>query len=53
VGAVSRREACQVAADFFDPGTGILAAVGDATLIRPVLESFADTTLWDADGPRA
>ena len=53
VGAVSRREACQVAADFFDPGTGILAAVGDAKQIRPVLESFGDTTLWDADGPRA
>lgn len=53
VGAVSRREACQVAADFFDPGTGILAAVGDAKLIRPVLGSFGDTTLWDADGPRA
>jgi predicted Zn-dependent peptidase len=53
VDAVSRREACQVAADFFDPSTGILAAVGDAKLIRPVLESFGDTTLWDADGPRA
>jgi predicted Zn-dependent peptidase len=53
VGAVSRREACQAAADFFDPSTGILAAVGDAKLIRPVLESFGDTTLWDADGPRA
>ncbi len=50
---VTRQEACQVAADFFDPSTGILAAVGDAKLIRPVLESFADTTLWDADGPRA
>ncbi|MGE5717162.1 MAG: M16 family metallopeptidase [Acidobacteriota bacterium] len=51
--AVSRRDACQAAADFFDPSTGILAAVGDAKLIRPVLESFGDTTLWDADGPRA
>jgi zinc protease len=53
VGAVSRQEACRVAEDFFDPGTGILAAVGDAKMIRPVLESFGDTTLWDADGPRA
>ncbi len=53
VGAVSRPEACQVAAEFFDPATGILAAVGDAKLVRPVLESFGDTTLWDADGPRA
>ncbi len=53
VGAVSRQEACRVAEDFFHPGTGILAAVGDAKLIRPVLDSFGDTTLWDADGPRA
>jgi zinc protease len=53
VRAVSRRDACEVAADFFDPSTGILAAVGDAKLIRPVLASFGDTTLWDADGPRA
>ncbi|HSB64326.1 MAG TPA: pitrilysin family protein [Thermoanaerobaculia bacterium] len=53
VGEVSRREACEVAMDFFDPATGILAAVGDSKLIRPVLESFGDTTLWDADGPRA
>jgi zinc protease len=53
VRAVSRRDACKVAADFFDPSTGILAAVGDAKLIRPVLESVGDTTLWDADGPRA
>ncbi|MFI5120338.1 MAG: M16 family metallopeptidase [Thermoanaerobaculia bacterium] len=53
LGAVSRPDACHVAADFFDPATGILAAVGDAKLIRPVLESFGDTTLWDADGPRA
>jgi len=53
VASVSRQEACEVAADFFGPSTGILAAVGDAKLIRPVLESFGDTTLWDADGPRA
>jgi hypothetical protein len=30
---------------------GVLAAVGDAAQIRPVLETFGETTLWDADGP--
>ena len=53
VHTVSREEAFATAREFFDPSTGILAAVGDAKLIRPVLESFGDTTLWDADGPRS
>jgi predicted Zn-dependent peptidase len=53
VGAVSREEALGAARDLFDPGTGILAAVGDAAVIRPVLEAFGETTLWDADGPRS
>jgi predicted Zn-dependent peptidase len=53
VGAVSREEALGAARDLFDPGTGILAAVGDAAVIRPVLEGFGETTLWDADGPRS
>jgi zinc protease len=53
VHAVSREEASLTAREFFDPATGILAAVGDAKVIRPVLESFGETTLWDADGPRS
>ena len=53
VHAVSREEASLTAREFFDPATGILAAVGDANVIRPVLESFGETTLWDADGPRS
>ena len=53
VHAVSREEASATAREFFDPATGILAAVGDANVIRPVLEEFGETTLWDADGPRA
>jgi zinc protease len=53
VHAVSREEASVTAREFFDPATGILAAVGDAKEIRPVLESFGETTLWDADGPRS
>ncbi len=53
VNDVSREEAFLTAQEFFDPATGILAAVGDAKLIRPVLESFGETTLWDADGPRS
>ena len=53
VGAVSREEAFLTAQEFFDPSTGILAAVGDAKLIRPVLDTFGETTLWDADGPRS
>ncbi len=51
--AVTRDDARQAAADLFDPSRGILAAVGDADRIRPVLEAFGETTLWDADGPRA
>jgi predicted Zn-dependent peptidase len=53
IGAVTREEARAAAADFFDPATGILAAVGDAGRVRSVLERQGETTLWDADGPRA
>jgi predicted Zn-dependent peptidase len=53
VQSVSRKEAFSAAQEFFDPATGILAAVGDAKLIRPVLDEFGETTLWDADGPRS
>jgi zinc protease len=53
VHAISREEAFSTAQEFFDPATGILAAVGDAKVIRPVLEKFGETTLWDADGPRS
>ncbi len=52
IGAVTREEAQQAAAELFDPATGILAAVGDADRIRGVLEARGETTLWDADGPR-
>jgi zinc protease len=51
--AVSREDARDVAAELFDPAMGILAAVGDAGRIRPVLEARGETTLWDADGPRS
>ena len=53
IGAVTREDARQAAADLFDPATGILAAVGDADRVRRVLEKRGETTLWDADGPRA
>jgi predicted Zn-dependent peptidase len=53
VRAVSREAAFETAREFFEPSTGILSAVGDAKVIRPVLESFGDTTLWDSDGPRS
>ncbi|MDL2718251.1 MAG: pitrilysin family protein [Acidobacteriota bacterium] len=53
VHAVSREEASRTAQEFFHPATGILAAVGDAKVIRPVLDTFGETTLWDADGPRS
>ncbi len=52
VHGVSREAARLAAREFLDPSTGILAAVGDAKKIRSVLESFGETTLWDADGPR-
>lgn len=52
VNAVSRDEARRTAKGLFDPAVGILAAVGDAARIRSLLESFGETTLWDADGPR-
>ncbi|MEO8056383.1 MAG: pitrilysin family protein [Acidobacteriota bacterium] len=51
--AVTREEARDAAAELFDPATGIVAAVGDAEKIRPILEARGETTLWDADGPRA
>lgn len=44
-------QARDVARILFDPSVGVLAAVGDAAQIRPVLEKFGETTLWDADGP--
>lgn len=53
LGAVTREEARTAAAELFDPATGILAAVGDAGRVRSVLEKHGETTLWDADGPRA
>jgi zinc protease len=49
--AVTVPQARDVARILFDPSVGVLAAVGDAAQIRPVLESFGETTLWDADGP--
>ena len=50
---MTREEARDAAAELFDPATGIVAAVGDAEKIRPILEARGETTLWDADGPRA
>ncbi len=50
--AVTRDDARDAARDFFDPSVGVLAAVGDAERLRPVLEAFGEVTLWDADGPR-
>jgi zinc protease len=52
VAAVTADDARDAARDLFDPSVGVLAAVGDAATIRPVLERFGDVTLWDADGPR-
>jgi len=52
VAAVTPDEAREAARDLFDPSVGVLAAVGDATAIRPVLERLGEVTLWDADGPR-
>lgn len=51
--AVDEDAARAAARDYFDPAVGVVAAVGDAEKIRPILETFGDTTLWDADGPRA
>ena len=53
IGAVSPAEARDVASSLFDPSQGVLAAVGDASMIRGVLEKYGETTLWDADGPRS
>jgi zinc protease len=50
--AVTVADAQGAARDFFDPSVGVLAAVGDAGRLRPVLEPFGEITLWDADGPR-
>jgi zinc protease len=52
VAAVTPDEARDAARDLFDPSVGVLAAVGDAAAIRPVLERLGEVTLWDADGPR-
>ncbi len=51
--AVTVEDAREAARDLFTPSTGVLAAVGDAEKLRPVLAEFGDVTLWDADGPRA
>lgn len=51
--AVTAADARGAARDFFDPSVGVLAAVGDARRLRPVLEKFGEVTLWDADGPRS
>lgn len=51
--AVTPESAGRAARDYFDPSIGVLAAVGDAEALRPVLEPFGDVTLWDADGPLA
>ena len=53
VGAVTRDEARAAAAAHFHPATGVVAAVGDAGNVRAILERYGETTLWDADGPRA
>ena len=50
--AVTVEDARDAARDYFDPGIGVLAAVGDAGTLRSVLEEFGEVTLWDADGPR-
>ena len=50
--AVTTKDARDAARDFFDPSVGVLAAVGDASRLRPVLEEFGEVTLWDPDGPR-
>lgn len=50
--AVTATDARGAARDFFDPSIGVLAAVGDAKRLGPVLERFGEVTLWDADGPR-
>jgi len=52
VDAVSRGQARDVAARFFSPDEGVVTAVGDGRVIRPVLEALGPTTVWDADGPR-
>jgi hypothetical protein len=49
--AVTREQATEAARRHFDPSVGVLAAVGDASAIRPILERFGETTLWDADDP--
>ena len=50
---MTREEARDAARELFDPGIGVVAAVGDASQIRPILEARGETTLWDSDGPRA
>jgi predicted Zn-dependent peptidase len=51
--AVTVEDARDAARDLFTPSIGVLAAVGDAERLRPVLEPLGEVTLWDADGPRA
>ena len=53
VGRVTRDEARSVAARYFSPTVGVVTAVGQAGVVRPILESLGETTVWDADGPRA
>jgi zinc protease len=50
---ITREEARSVAARFFTPTVGVVTAVGQASVVRKVLESFGEVTVWDADGPRA
>ena len=50
---VTREEARGVAARYFSPAVGVVTAVGQASVVRPILESLGETTVWDADGPRA
>jgi hypothetical protein len=38
--------------DFFRAVVQEVFQLGQAAVIRPVLESFGETTVWDADGPR-
>ncbi len=52
VDRVTQEEARNVAARFFSPEVGVVTAVGQAAVVRPILESFGETTVWDADGPR-
>ena len=52
VDRTTREEARDVAARLFSPDIGVVTAVGQASVVRPILESFGPTTVWDSDGPR-